>query len=315
MIKGFSIGVAMLGIVLAAHTVSATEGGTGHYVPGTVATIIDNAPTQPGWVFNPMYLYYGGDASASASVPVAGEITLGVDVESNALVIGGLYTLSPTVLGARYTAGIYLPYVWVDVDAEVDTAPGSVSRRDTASGIGDTTLIPVMMAWEHGFWQYNAMFSIYAPSGEYKAGQLANTGLNYWSFDPTVGASYNNDKNGFNAALYVGTTFNTENPDTNYESGAMLHLDGSVQQLLPLGSGYVGIGAEVFLLDQIQGDSGSGARLGDFKGQSWGIGPVLTYLEPIGEENLVVEARWLPEIETENEPEGDYVYLKLVYQF
>ena len=33
----------------------ATEGGMGHYVPGGIATLIDLAPTKPGWVVEPMY--------------------------------------------------------------------------------------------------------------------------------------------------------------------------------------------------------------------------------------------------------------------
>ena len=32
----------------------AAEGGTGHYIPGGTATLIDLAPTKPGWVVEPM---------------------------------------------------------------------------------------------------------------------------------------------------------------------------------------------------------------------------------------------------------------------
>jgi hypothetical protein len=113
------------------------------------------------------------------------------------------------VLGARYSAGAYLPYVWVDAEAAITTPLGTVRRRDTASGISDMTLIPAMLAWKSGFWQYSALLPISAPTGGYEKGRLANQGLNYWTFDPTAGASYNNDKNGFNAALYAGIALNT----------------------------------------------------------------------------------------------------------
>jgi hypothetical protein len=43
----------------------ATEGGTGHYLPGGIATLIDLAPTKQVWVVNPMYLHYQGSTSAS----------------------------------------------------------------------------------------------------------------------------------------------------------------------------------------------------------------------------------------------------------
>ena len=85
--------------------------------------------------------------------------------------------------------------------------------------------------------------------------------------------------------------------------------------MLPVGSGFLGIGAEAFYLDQVTADSGRGARLGDFQGRTAGIGPVLTYILPRGKETLVAELRWLPELDVQNRLEGDYVWLKVVYQF
>jgi hypothetical protein len=293
----------------------AAEGGITHYVPGAVATLIDLAPTKPGWVVEPIYLRYQGDAGGSRTFPVAGQLAAGLKATSDAVLLGGLYTLPQTVLGAHYTAGAYLPYVWVDVEANVSSALGTVRRKDSAAGLGDMTLIPFMMAWKSGFWQYNALLPIYAPTGEYRAGRLANPGLNYWTFDPTVGVSYNSDKSGFNAALHAGLSISSENGDTDYRSGTLLHLDGSVQQLLPVGPGFLGVGAEAFYLQQVTGDSGAGARLGDFKGRTMGVGPVLTYILPRGRETFVAELRWLPETSVENRLDGDYIWLKLVYQF
>ena len=307
--------LALIGAMAAPCATLAAEGGTTHYLPGGTATLIDLAPTKPGWVVERIYLHYGGNASASRNIPVAGNITSSLQANSNAALFGGLYTFEPTVLGARYSAGAYLPYVWMSVEANVSTVLGTARRRDSASGVGDVTLIPAMLAWKSGPWQYNALLPIYAPTGEYETGRLANPGLNYWTFDPTAGVSYNNDKSGFNAALHGGISLNTENNATNYRSGSTLHFDGSMQQLLPVGPGFLGIGAEAFYLTQISADSGSGARFGDFKGRTSGIGPVLTYILPRGKETFVAEVRWLPELNVDNRMKGDYVWLKLVYQF
>jgi len=38
------------------------------------------------------------------------------------------------------------------------------------------------------------------------------------------------------------------------------------------------VGANFFYYQQVSGDSGSGAILGDFKGRTVGIGPVLSYI-------------------------------------
>ncbi|WP_295431160.1 transporter [uncultured Thiodictyon sp.] len=293
----------------------AAEGGVGHYLPGGMATLIDRPPTKPGWVVEPIYLHYEGSAAASRAIPIAGTLAAGLSASSDALLLGGLYTFAQTPLGAHYSLGAYLPYVWATVEAQLDTPLGTVRRRDRAAGIGDLTLIPVMLAWETGFWQVSATLPVYAPTGEYRKGRLANPGLNYWTFDPTLGVSYNNDKNGFNAALYLGLSLNTENPDTRYRSGSTLHLDGSIQQLLPVGAGFLGIGAEAFYLDQVTADSGQGARLGDFQGRTAGIGPVLSYVLPRGTKTFVAELRWLPELDVSNRLKGDYVWLKLVCQF
>ena len=293
----------------------AAEGGAGHYVPGGTATLIDLAPTKPGWVVEPMYLHYSGDASASRRILIAGTATADLSADSNAFLLGGIYTFEQTPLGAHYSVGAFLPYVSMSVEGKVTTPLGTRKRRDTAAGIGDVTLIPAMLAWKIGSWQWNALLPIYAPTGDYDVGSLANPGLNYWTFEPTLGGSYNNEKIGFNAALHASLSLNTENPDTDYQSGATLNLDGSVQQLLPVGPGFLGLGAEAFYLQQVTGDSGSGAQLGDFEGRSAGVGPVLSYLMPSDHDTFAVELRWLPELGVDHRLEGDYVWLKVVYQF
>jgi len=294
----------------------AAEGGITHVLPGSAATLIDLLPTKPGWIAAGAYLNYRGNTSAEKLLPIAGSVAAGLDATSNAVLAGGFYTFEPKVLGAYYSVGAFLPYVSMDVSASLSTTAGAIRRADSASGLGDLTLIPLMLAWKDETpWQYNALLPIYVPTGQYEKGRLANPGLNYWTFDPTVGVSYNNQKTGLNAAAYAGVGFNTENTATGYKSGTLFHLDGSVQQLLPVGPGFLGIGAEAFYIDQISSDSGGNALLGDFKSRTSGLGPVLTYILPRGKETFVAELRWLHETNVKNRLEGDYIWLKLVYQF
>lgn len=295
--------------------VLAAEGGITHILPGSAATLIDLLPTRPGWIASGAYLNYRGDASADKLLPIAGSVAAGLQATSNAVLAGGFYTFEPKVLGAHYSVGAFLPYVSMDVSASVSTSAGAIRRSDSATGLGDVTLIPLMLAWKDEHWQYNALLPIYAPTGQYEKGRLANPGLNYWTFDPTIGVAYGKPKSGLNAAAYAGIGFNTENNATQYKSGSVFHLDGSVQQLLPVGPGFLGIGAEAFYIDQVSGDSGGNALLGDFRGRTAGLGPVLTYILPRGKETLVAELRWLHETNVQNRLEGDYIWLKVVYQF
>jgi len=292
------------------------EGGGGHYAPGGAATLIDLLPTEPGFIVQPIYMNYQGDAANSATFPIAGRITANVEAEVNSVTLGALYTFNTKVLGAHYTVGVYTPYIWKDVTATLSSDLGSLRREDKVDGFGDIAFLPVGLAWKKENWQFGGRLPIYAPTGSYEVGRLANPGLNYWTFDPTLSLSYGSEKSGFNAALFTGMTFNTENNDTDYQSGSVLHVEASVQQLFPLGPGFIGIGADAFLYEQVTGDSGSGARLGDFKGRSIGIGPVIDYVLPFkGGSTLVAEFRWLPELDTENRVEGDYLWLKIAYKF
>ncbi|WP_237066594.1 SphA family protein [Microbulbifer guangxiensis] len=294
-----------------------TEGGIGYYVPGTVATLIDRAPLQAGVVVEPIYLNYSGDFSISADIPIAGLVATGVDVDLDAVVVGGIYTFETPVLGGKYSAGLFTSWADVTVTGTIESDLGNFRRRDSTSGLSDTSLVPAMLAWQCENWQYNALLTVYAPTGDYDVGRLANPGLNYWAVDPTFSVAYSNQESGFNASLFAGLTYNWENPDTDYKSGSLFHLDGSLQQMLPAGEGFVTLGLNAFWLNQISDDDnpGPGLFIQEFRQRSSGIGPVVGYVLPMGKENLLVEFRWLPELDTKNTPEGDYFWLKLVYQF
>ena len=307
---------AWAGILAMAPAAYAGEGGISHLAPGTMATLADNLPTTPGSFVKPLYMHYSGDISAP--IPTAIGLVGNVDVTSNTVAVAAGHTFATTVLGgAHYTAVVAVPYTWVDISGDAATVAGQPVRRvsNSVSGLGDVTIIPAMLAWKSGEWQFNALLPIYAPTGSYKEGRLGNTGLNYWTFDPTLGVGYGNAK-GLNALVYGGLAMNTENDATQYKSGNLLHFDGSLQQLLPVGAGFVALGVEGFYFKQVTCDSGAGATLGCFKGKTAGLGPVLGYIHPFSKtESLVVELKWLAEMDTQKRLEGDYIWLKAVYKF
>jgi hypothetical protein len=156
---------------------------------------------------------------------------------------------------------------------------------------------------------------IYAPTGEFQKDRLANQGLGYWTFEPGVLISYLGQKNGFEFSTYIGYDINTENTETDYHSGQQFHVDATVAQHLPLGPGFIGIGANAFYLQQTTGDSSSGARLGSFEEMTAGIGPVLSYAGQIGKTSFAAEQKWLPQIDAQETLKGDYIWFKVGVQF
>jgi hypothetical protein len=326
--KKTALAALVAGMASLSTSISAEEGGTGHYAIGGLATMVDVPPTDAGWVVQPLYLHYEGKSDNplpfTAGTGNANDITAKVD----AFVLGGVYTFENELFGAHYSVGVYVPYVWMDVTATTTKKiPATIAGQDIpagtvvnqkADGLGDITFIPVMLAWkpDDNNWQYSFALPVYAPTGDYDKTRIANQGVNYWTVDPTVIASYSNLETGLNFTGSMGYTFNTENDDTNYQSGSVLHMEGSAQQLLPLGAGFASVGVNVFLYEQVTGDSGEGAVYGDFKGSSYGVGPVIGYVLPTANSGTgVLEFRWLPELNTKNRLKGDYIWLKGGWQF
>jgi len=302
----------------------AEEGGSAHYMPGATASFIDAFPGQPGGlaVLN-YFTYYDANASRSRPLPFGGLLTANAHATAYADTLAGVYQTPWDVLGGGLAFGVAVPYVWLEVDGQAQRiGPGGTlgpafSARDTANGVGDITLIPFMLGWTNLLpdFKLDTRLGLYAPTGEYEKGRLANVGKNYWTFEPGIMGSWLSSKIGTEVSLYAGVDFNTRNDATDYQSGSSLHLDATVAQHLPLGKGYIGVGANAFYYQQLTGDSGSGAQLGSFEGRTAGVGPALSYVRPIGKAQLLAEIKWLPELDTNRRLKGDSIWFKLGVMF
>ena len=195
----------------------------------------------------------------------------------------------------------------------------AISRAgsDTANGIGDILLYPFLLGWTglNGDLKYDVRVGVYTPTGSYEKNKLANVGKNYWTFEPLVSFSYMSSKIGLEVSAYAGMDFNTKNTATEYQSGTQFHVDFTVAEHLPLFGGIIGIGANGFYYQQVTGDNGSGAKFGDFKGQTLGVGPVLSYITKVWGKDLATEVKWLPEMDVKKRLKGDYIWFKLAMAF
>ena len=293
----------------------AEEGGSGHYMPGASASFIDAFPGRTGLAAVPTFLYYQGDASANREIPVIGGVALNLDATVYAANLPLIYQTPLGFLGGYYAAGAVIPYVWVETTGRLTIGNQTAQRRDTANGVGDIALLPFMLGWTNGGLKYDMRLFVYAPTGKYDKDDLANVGKNYWTFEPEISLSYISSKIGLEVSAFAGVEFNTKNDATDYQTGDQFHLDVTVAEHLPLGKGLIGIGANAFYYQQITGDSGSGAVLGDFEGRTVGVGPVLSYIMKVGKTDLIAEVKWLPELDVKHRLEGDYVWFKLALVF
>lgn len=314
-----------LALVAALSTIDirAEEGASGHYIPGMTASVYDALPPKPGFAPFNFFTYYDGNASAGKPLAISSDVALGVHATIYADTFGTLYQPGIQLFGGSYATAIAIPFVWVDVKAQTElTGPkgGTLLKKnvdDSTSGLGDITFYPFILGWQalNGDLKYDVRTAIYCPSGNYDVGRLANCGKNYWTFEPGGSVSWVSSKFGTEVTLFTGFDFNTENDATQYQTGTQFHMDMTVAQHFPLLGGFAGIGVNAFYYQQLSGDSGSGATLGDFEGQSAGVGPAISYVRPIGESQLFAEIKWLPEMTVSNRTEGDYIWVKVGVAF
>ena len=298
------LAVSCVVFVFGTRDTVAAEGGYSNYIPGTYGDFgMALAPSEKWTLRNDIYFY---DASISRSVR-SGNLEVGAELDFLMNFTTLLYKPDLEFFGAQFAAGVFVPLVDLDIDARLSFGNTGASASDSATGLGDVVLIPLLLYWNSGNIHTSVAQFIVTPTGDYDVDNLINEGLNYWSFDTNFALTYLNPETGRDFSFNIGHIYNTKNDDTNYQTGQELHLDVAFNQFL---SETFAVGIQGFYLKQITGDSGSGALLGDFKAEAAGVGPALLWSTKIGKSRRVsFIAKWLHDFHTENRLEGDHVFL------
>ena len=225
------------------------------------------------------------------------------------------YTFEKPILGGRYTLGVVIPFGNADIDG---TLTGPFGRRfgfsDDSFDLSDIVFIPFQVNWNSGRWSFRLSESIFAPTGGYDSSgeDLANLGRNYWSFDTVGAVTWFNSDSGTEVSVAPGVMFNTENPDTDYETGTEFHVDFVANQFL---SDTFALGVRGYYYDQLSGDSGDGATLGDFKSDSFGVGPGFVWIPEFGNGRFTVLGKWIHDFSADNRFESDYFTFTGAWKF
>jgi len=293
---------------LGLQTAQATEGASSHYFPGSSTTFAVAVPPNPGFMMASQMLYYNGKAKVAV---LRGYVHLDLKVEAFYDYVGSFYTFEKPVLGSRLQIGAVVPVGHTAVRANAGTPYHAINASDSKTDIGDS-MISAALYWGKGNFHYKLVESIFVPTGGYTAGNLANVGRNYWSFDTSLAMTWLNAKTGTEISVTPGIMFNKMNTATNYKSGNEFHIDFAANQFL---TPNLAVGLHGYYYRQVSVDSGSGAVLGSFKGESSGIGPALLWIPTAGKGNLSVAAKWLHDLDQKNLMHGDYGQLTVGYKF
>lgn len=197
-----------------------------------------------------------------------------------------------------------LPLLGVRAEADLNTARSGLSRTDSVFNIGDITLTPVVLGWHAGNFHWNLGLSVIAPTGVYQKGALAFASLNYWTVLPQFALTYFDPASGWDVSAAIAYAINTENHATNYLTGNIFDLDWAIgKQISPAWK----IGVVGYFLQQVTGDSGSGAVLGSNKMSVWALGPAASYSFELGSTPVSILAKWTDEIQATRTFQGDTV--------
>jgi hypothetical protein len=281
----------------------AAEGGYSNYIPGSYGDFgMALEPPASLTLRNDMY-YYGADARRSVR---SGRAEVGAELDFFMNFSTLVYKPGVEILGCQYAFGFFVPFVYLEIESDISAGGLTQSADDDAAGLGDISWIPLILYWNSGNVHASFTHLIVSPTGDYDTDNAINDGLNYWSFDSNLALTYFNGKTGQDYAINMGHIYNTENHDTDYQTGQELHFDVVLNQFF---SETFAIGIQGFFLKQITGDSGRGALLGDFKAEAAGVGPALLWTTKIGDQDVSFIAKWLHEFHAENRLEGDHIFL------
>ena len=293
---------------LAAPTVRADEGGMGVWLPGMYGSLAAT-PAAPGWSLGAIYYRTSVDASATRQFPIGGGFTAGLDAQLDLLMLVPTYVFADPVLGGQAALSVAGIYGHSEVSGTLTGPRGRtlLSGDDSLTAFGD--LFPsASLRWNDGKHNYLAYGMLGVPVGSYRTGRLANLGSNHWSIDAGGGYTYFNRTSGREFSVVAGLTWNFENPDTDYRNGVDAHMDWGASQFL---SPCWHVGLVGYFYDQLSGDSGAGARFGDFKSRVAGIGPQLGYLFALGNKQAYVNLKGYHEFGANHRPDGWNVWLTL----
>ncbi len=301
---------ALAGFLASTQAGLAAEGGFSFYLPGTAGDIALAQSPEPGWQVAKTLFVQQGDADAAV---LQGRVNIGLDFTMVLDFVTATYTFDAVVLGGTYTIGAAVPFGYAELEATV-TGPmgGTFSAERDSFNLADIALIPFQMNWSFGNFSLKIAEAIYVPVGAYDVDEVVNLGLNHWGFGTVVAATYFNQSTGTEFSVAPGILINTENNATDYRTGNEFHVDFTVNQFL---SETFGIGVRGYYYKQITADSGSGAELGDFKGESFGAGPGFVWFPEFAAGKMVVLGKWIHDFDATNRFESDYGTLTVAWTF
>ena len=275
---------------------SADESGISFWLPGTFGSLAAT-PGTPGWALGTIYYHTTVNAGSNVATAVALprfppatlSLNLNADIHASAdiAILAPTYTFATPVLDGQLALTLIAVYgqARTNIDATLTGALGPIGFG-TAASIGDSVtslgdLLPqATLKWHSGVNNFMVYGIAGIPIGDYEAGRIANLGKGHVALDGGFGYTYFNPATGHEFSAVSGLTYNFKNTHTDYQNGIDWHLDWGASKFL---TKHLHVGAVGYFYSQLTGDSGTGAKLGDYMSRVAAIGPQIGFSFPVGE--------------------------------
>lgn len=287
--------------MLTGTNASATEGSGGAGANGA-EDIYAGALPPAGLYYLNYFSYYTAGRLNNGNGDKA-PVSFNLDATAN--IFRFVYMTDKKILGGYFGTQVILPLVNLNVSAG--------GHRENKSGLGDIQTSPVILAYHGKNWHVATGCDVFLPVGNYKAGDLANIGRNYWTFEPVLAATFTDDS-GLEFSSKLMYDINTRNSDTHYLSGQEFHGDFALAYHWNKWT----VAANSYFYKQVTDDKLNGntvaaspVNAAGNKGQVLGVGPAIKY----DYKNMSLTLKYQTEILAENKPEGDRFWVKFMYAF
>jgi hypothetical protein len=302
----FSRVAAQVLLILNASPALADEGASGLYAPGNFGFGAGVTP-DAGLYLSTGFARYEGDIRILID---GGVIIADVEAQPFALAFAALWVPQIKVLGGNLglSVGSAEKFAWAHGEVR-----GLINFEKTVEGwgFGDTTA-RAQLGWTSGDWSNTLYLTTWFPTGRYQRGFNPNTGKNIYGVNLGWGVTYTEPRTNLEFNSAIGVTFSAKNPVTDYKNGDDFIWDWAVGQKFENGL-KVGVGGYVY--QQLTGDSGSGARLGPFKGSVIGIGPHVVFNTMLFHRAVLFNFRNFQEFNAENRFEGNVTTFTTTVKF
>ena len=314
-VRNASVGIALsCALTLAPNTARADFGGIGFWLPGLMGSLAA-VPGQPGLSWLTMYVHLSQEAGGGKTFQAGGAFVAGLRARADAVASGPNYIFATPVLGGQASLGVFGVYgrARADISATLTGPMGgtiSGSRSESLTDFADV-FWQGAIKWNQGVNNYMVYATGNLPVAEFDPTRLVNLGLGHWSVDGGVGYTYLNPQTGNEFSIVVGLTYNWVNPHIDYKNGIDFHVDWGASKFI---TKETHIGVVGFAYQQLTGDSGTGATLGDYKGRTLGIGPQIGHMFKAWEGySGYANLKGYKEFGVENRAEGYSVWFTLVF--